>query len=201
VAGKIIVIAGQVLPGAIILFPLVYILGDVITEIYGFKQASLVIWTGFAINLLMAAVFSLILFLPSPDFFLDSEAFETVLGMAPRVVAASLCAYLTGEFVNSIVLSKIKKMTQGRWLWLRIITSSLLGEGLDSVIFISLAFGGQVAGAVLIQMTFSQYFIKIGYEILVTPITYAVINRLKQVEKVDVYDHEVAYNPFKVLGR
>jgi uncharacterized integral membrane protein (TIGR00697 family) len=201
VAGKIIVIAGQVLPGAIILFPLVYILGDVITEIYGFKQARLVIWTGLAVNLLMAAVFSLILFLPSPDFFPDNDAFETVLGRAPRVVAASLCAYLAGEFVNSAVLSKIKKMTRGRWLWLRTIISSLLGEGLDSIIFIGLAFGGQVTGAVLMQMTVSQYLIKIGYEILATPVTYAVIKRLKRIEKIDVYDYEVAYNPFKILER
>lgn len=196
IAGRLIIIAGQVLPGAVILFPFVYILGDVLTEVYGFAQARLVIWIGFAVNVLMVLVFAVVLLLPAPDFFAAQEAFQTVLSMTPRVVVASLCAYWTGEFVNSMILSKMKIRTRGRWLWTRTIGSTIIGEGVDTLLFISIAFFGQVPNMVLVQMILAQYLFKVGYEILATPFTYGAVGWLKRTETADVYDYGISYNPF-----
>lgn len=198
IAGKLITIAGVVLPGAVIVFPLAYIVGDVLTEVYGFNKARLVIWTGFVCNLLMVGVFSLVLAIPSPDFFQGSNAFSTVLGMTPRIVFASLLAYFAGEFCNSIVLSKIKIFTQGRWLWIRTIGSTLVGEGIDTVIFITISFLGVVPTGVLVQMILFQYFFKVTYEVAATPLTYMVVGWLKRKEGIDVYDYGVKYNPFQL---
>lgn len=198
IAGKLITIFGLVLPGAVILFPLTYIFGDVLTEVYGFKKTRLVIWTGFAANLLMAAVFALVIYIPSPAFFAGQEAFALVLGMAPRVVLASLLAYFIGEMTNSAILSRMKIMTRGRWLWTRTIGSTLAGEGIDTMVFITIAFWGLVPGDVLLQMMLYQYVFKASYEILATPLTYLLVGKLKKYEGLDTYDHNVKYNPFRL---
>ncbi len=197
ITGKLILIAGWVLPGAVILFPLTYILGDVLTEVYGFQKTRLVIWMGFICNLLMAGIFTLVMAIPSPGFFEHESAFATVLGMTPRIVFASLVAYLAGEFCNSVLLSRLKIRTAGRHLWLRTIASSLAGEGLDTVIFITLAFAGTMPAGVLGQMMLFQYLFKITYETAITPLTYWVVNYLKRREGHDNFDYGVNYNPFQ----
>ena len=199
IAGKLITIAGAVLPGAVILFPLAYIAGDVLTEVYGFARARLVIWIGFFCNLLMAGVFYLVLALPSPDFFTGSQAYGMVLGMAPRVVFASLLAYWAGEFINAMVLSRLKLFTRGRFLWMRTIGSTLAGQGLDTVIFITVSFWGTIAGDVLAQMILYQYLFKVTYEIIATPVTYAVTGWLKAREGLDTFDEGIGYNPFRLI--
>lgn len=197
ITGKLILIGGWVLPGAVIIFPLSYIFGDVLTEVYGFKKARLVIWMGLICNLLMAGIFTLVLSIPSPSFFTSGPAFATVLGMTPRIVLASVLAYLAGEFCNSVLLSRLKIITKGRLLWLRTIGSSLGGEGLDTVIFITLAFWGTMPVATLGQMMLCQYLFKIAYETVATPLTYGVVNKLKHIEGYDNFDYGVKYNPFQ----
>ena len=198
IAGILITVFGIVLPGAVILFPLTYIFGDILNEVYGFKIARLVIWTGFAANLLMVGVFALVIYLPSPAFFAEQEAFALVLGMAPRVVMASLLGYFIGELTNSFILSKMKIMTRGKWLWTRTIGSTLAGEGIDTVVFITIAFWALVPNDVLLQMMLFQYIFKVSYEILATPLTYLAVGRLKQIEGLDTYDHDINYNPFRL---
>jgi len=198
IAGKLITIGGVILPGAVILFPLAYIIGDILTEVYGYNRARMVIWTGFACNILMVGVFYLVMAIPSPGFFEAEAAFATVLGMTPRIVLASLVAYLVGEFSNAAILSRMKILTRGKWLWTRTIGSTLIGEGLDTVIFITICFIGTVPNAVLMQMVLYQYLFKVAFEFLATPLTYAVVGWLKRKEGVDTYDHGVSYNPFQL---
>ncbi len=198
IAGKLITIGGVILPGAVILFPLAYIIGDILTEVYGYKRARMVIWTGFVCNILMVGVFYLVMAIPSPGFFEAEAAFATVLGMTPRIVLASLVAYLVGEFSNAAILSRMKILTRGKWLWTRTIGSTLIGEGLDTVIFITICFIGTVPNAVLMQMVLYQYLFKVAFEFLATPLTYAVVGWLKRKEGVDTYDHGVSYNPFQL---
>ncbi len=198
IAGKIIMVLGLTLPAAVILFPVTYILGDVLTEVYGYGRARLVIWSGFAANAFMALVFIITLNLPYPDFWQHQNAFQTVLGFTPRLVIASLIAYLCGEFSNSLVLSKLKLRFQGRFLWVRTIGSTLVGEAFDTLIFITAAFWGVFPAPVLAGMIIWQYLWKITYEIAATPLTYLVVGWLKKREGIDVFDYQVNYNPFKV---
>ena len=198
IAGKLITIGAMILPGAVILFPLAYIFGDILTEVYGYKRARMVIWTGFACNILMVGVFYLVMAIPSPGFFEAEGAFATVLGMTPRIVLASLIAYLVGEFSNAAILSRMKILTRGKWLWTRTIGSTLVGEGLDTIIFITICFIGTVPNAVLMQMMLYQYLFKVAFEFVATPLTYAVVGWLKRMEGVDIYDHGVSYNPFQL---
>ncbi|NLU46403.1 MAG: queuosine precursor transporter [Syntrophomonadaceae bacterium] len=198
IAGKLITVYGIVLPGAVILFPVVYIVGDVLTEVYGFQKARLVIWAGFLCNLIMVAAFYLVLAIPSPDFFTGDSAFTLVRGMTPRIVLASLLAYWAGEFANSMVLSKLKVFTEGRFLWMRTIGSTLVGQCLDTFIFIAISFWGTVPNAVLGQMMLYQYLFKVTFEVVATPLTYAVVGWLKRTEQMDAFDEGISYNPFKL---
>ena len=198
IAGKLITIGAMILPGAVILFPLAYIFGDILTEVYGYKRARMVIWTGFACNILMVGVFMLVMAIPSPSFFEAEGAFATVLGMTPRIVLASLIAYLVGEFSNAAILSRMKILTRGKWLWTRTVGSTLVGEGLDTIIFITICFIGTIPNAILMQMMLYQYLFKVAFEFLATPLTYAVVGWLKRKEGVDSYDHGVSYNPFQL---
>ncbi len=198
IAGKLISVFGAVLPAAVVLFPITYIFGDVLTEVYGFRQTRLVLWLGFTANVFMALVFMLVVTLPHPAFWPHQDAYATVLGMTPRIVVASLLAYFAGEFSNSTVLSVMKKLTHGRWLWTRTIGSTVVGEGVDTLIFIAVAFYGSVPAVTLLNMILAQYAWKVIYEVLATPVTYAVVRRVKRVENVDVYDWGVKYNPFSL---
>lgn len=198
VAGKLVSIFGITLTAAVVLFPVTYIFGDVLTEVYGFKRARLIIWIGFGCNLLMVLVFWMTLAMPYPEFWRGQEAYSLVLGTTPRIVAASLIAYLAGSFSNSIVLSKLKVITSGRWLWVRTISSTVVGEGVDSLIFITLSFYGTLPGPALIQMIIAQYIFKVLYEIVATPLTYLVVGWIKRKEEIDAYDYGVIYNPFGI---
>lgn len=196
VAGKLIQVGGQVLPAAVILFPMSYILGDIFTEVYGYRRTRTVIWLGFGANLFMSAVFAAVVALPWPAFFEGQEAYAAVLGMAPRVVAASLAGYWAGEFANAAVLSRLKRATAGRHLWMRTIGSTVVGQSLDTALFIGIAFAGMMPAAALFRMMVAQYLFKVLYEALLTPVTYPVVAWVKRVEGIDTYDEGVAYNPF-----
>ena len=199
IAGKMWAVTESItLPAAVILFPVTYILGDVFTEVYGFKNARTVIWLGFGASFFAVAVYLIVIALPHPAFFEAQDAYKTVLGTTPRVAAASFIGYLFGEFSNSMILSKLKVKTNGRWLWIRTILSTVVGEGFDSVIFITVSFFGMMENGVLLRMILFQYLFKVLYEIIFTPVTYAVTGWLKKKEQIDTYDHDVKYN---VIGQ
>lgn len=198
-AVKLIEVAGLVLPAAIIIFPISYILGDVMTEVYGYAQARRVIWLGFGCNLLAVGAIALGGLLPAAGFWDGQEAYVAILGQAPRIVAASLAAYLIGEFANAYILAKVKIATHGRWLWVRTISSTLVGQGLDSAVFITLAFAGTIPASGLIAAIVGQWLVKSAYEAAATPLTYGVVGYLKRTEGVDAYDHETRFNPLAVL--
>ncbi len=198
VAGRLVQLGGMTLTADLFLFPITYIFGDILTEVYGFKRARLTIWLGFGANLLMALVFMIVVTLPSPSFWEFESAYTTVLGFAPRIVLASLCAYFMGEFTNSAILSRLKIVTAGKWLWTRTIGSTLVGQGVDTLVFMGIAFAGLYSTDIFMGMVFVQYGWKVAYEVLATPLTYAVVRFLKQKEGIDTYDHGVHYNPFKL---
>ncbi len=175
---------GIALPASVWLFPVVYIIGDIVPEVYGLKTARRLIWLGFAANLCAVAFFELALLLPYPAFFAHQAAFETVLGFTPRLLAASFSAYLLGSHVNAWTLVTIKRLTHERWLWMRTIGSTIAGEGLDSLIFILLAFWGVVPAPALPAMILAQALFKILYEAAATPLTYWLVAWFKRREGV-----------------
>ena len=195
IAGKMWAVTGSItLPAAVILFPITYIFGDIFTEVYGFKKARTIIWLGFGCSSFAAAVYLITIALPHPGFWENQDAYATVLGTTPRVAAASFIGYLFGEFSNSVVLSKLKVATGGKKLWIRTILSTLVGEGLDSIIFVTISFMGTMDNATLARMILFQYLFKVCYEALFTPATYAIVNWLKKKEGTDVFDYDVKYN-------
>lgn len=197
-AVKLIGVFGLVLPAAILVFPVSYICGDVLTEVYGYRVARRVIWLGFFCNLLAVAAIYLGGVVPAAPFWQDQEAYETILGYTPRLLAASFLAYLVGEFTNSYVLARMKVATNGRFLWSRTIGSTLVGQGLDSLVFIFLAFIGTIPLGAMISAIVAQWLVKSAYEALATPLTYVVVNRLKRSEGMDVYDRDTSFNPLLV---
>ncbi len=200
IAVKLISIFGLVVPVAIIIFPISYILGDVLTEVYGYRQARRVIWLGFFCNLILVVAIWLGQLLPAASFWDGQTAYERILGYAPRILAASFLAYLLGEFSNSFVLAKMKIATNGRWLWTRTIGSTLVGQALDSLVFITLAFVGTIPLAALVSAILTQWLGKSVYEAAVTPLTYKVVNFLKRYEGLDVYDYDTQFNPLLIGG-
>ena len=197
-AVKLIGVFGLVLPAAVVVFPISYICGDVLTEVYGYRVARRVIWLGFLCNLLAIAAIYLGGILPAAPFWQDQGAYEVILGYTPRLLAASFLAYLVGEFANSYVLARMKVATNGRWLWSRTIGSTLVGQGLDSLVFIFLAFVGTIPLGAIISAIVAQWLVKSAYEALATPLTYLVVSRLKRIEGVDVYDRGTSFNPLPI---
>ena len=195
-AVKLIDVMGYVIPGAIVIFPISYIIGDVLTEVYGFAKARTVIWLGFGANLFAVATFMLVGVLPAAGFWEDGDAYATILGATPRILAASFAAYLLGEFANSYILARLKVAMAGRHLWVRIIGSSVVGQTLDSSVFITIAFFGVFPNKVLVTLILIQIVFKLGYEILATSVTYAVVGWLKKSEGVDHFDRATSFNPF-----
>lgn len=183
--------------GGTILFPLSYIFGDILTEVYGYARSRKVIWLGFISALLMAIVFILVGALPPAPDWQFQTAYEQILGFTPRIVFASLVAYFAGEFSNSFVLAKLKVRTRGKWLWSRTISSTLIGQVVDTAIFTAIAFSGVIPNALLTQLIISNYIFKCGVEILFTPVTYWLVGWLKQQEREDYYDVETNFNPFR----
>jgi len=197
-AVKLVSVFGLVLPAAIIIFPISYIFGDVLTEVYGYRQARRVIWLGFFCNLIAVIAIWLGQVLPAASFWDGQAAYERILGYTPRLLVASFLAYLVGEFANSLVLAKMKIATNGRWLWTRTIGSTLVGQGLDSLVFITLAFVGTIPLAGLASAIVTQWLAKTLYETVVTPLTYGIVSFLKRREGMDVYDHDTRFNPLLV---
>ena len=198
IAVKLIEVGGLILPAAIIIFPISYILGDVLTEVYGYARARQVIWLGFLCNLLAVIAIAIGGLLPAAGFWGGQEAYDTILGYVPRILAASFIAYLIGELVNAYVLARLKVAMEGRHLWVRTIGSTLVGQLLDSAIFITIAFAGIMPGEVLIGAIVTQWLVKSAYEALATPLTYAAVHFLKRADDVDVYDRDIHFRPFSV---
>lgn len=198
IASKVVDVFGWAAPAGVVVFPLSYVFGDVLTEVYGYRQARKVIWLGFLCNLIAVIAIWLAQVLPPAAFWDGQQSYERILGYTPRLLVASFLAYLVGEFANSFVLARMKVLTQGRWLWSRTIGSTLVGEGLDSLVFVSLAFAGVIPGAILLTMIATQWILKTAYEVAATPLTYAVVNFLKRKEGLDVYDYDTNFSPFLV---
>jgi uncharacterized integral membrane protein (TIGR00697 family) len=198
IAVKIISLGPFLLPAAIFIFPVSYIFGDVLTEVYGYRVARRVIWLGFICNLIFVIFAWVGQVLPPASFWGGQEAYKSILGYTPRLLAASFCGYLTGEFANSFVLAKMKILTKGRWLWSRTIGSTVVGEGLDTAIFITLAFLG--TPSFVPMMILYHWLGKVLIEAVATPATYAIVNWLKTKESIDTYDYETKYNPFVISG-
>lgn len=198
VAVKLISLFGLVMPAGVIIFPVSYIFGDVLTEVYGYRQARRVIWLAFFCNLITVMAVWVGQILPAAPFWEGQAAYERILGYTPRLLGASFAAYLVGEFANSIVLAKMKMATKGRWLWTRTIGSTLVGEGLDSLVFMALAFAGTMPARMLFGAMVTQWLVKCVYEAIATPLTYRIVGFLKRREGVDVYDYGTRFNPFLV---
>lgn len=204
IAVKLVQIAGFLLPAGVILFPIAYIFGDVLTEVYGYARTRRVIWTGFFCNLMAVGAIWLAGLLPAAPFWSvgefgtpvrSQEAYQAILGFTPRLLLASFIAYLVGEFLNAFVLAKLKIRTEGRFLWLRTITSTIVGQGADSAVFIAVAFVGILSGPNIRVAILSQWLFKVAYEVLATPFTYLVVNALKKSEGMDVYDRSTSFSP------
>lgn len=195
-SAKIIQLGPFTFDGGTILFPLAYIFGDILTEVYGYKKSRRIIWLGFFANILMAVVFILVGKLTPAAGWENQAAYEAILGWVPRIVIASLIAYWAGEFTNSIVLAKMKILTKGKWLFTRTIGSTIVGQIVDTGLFCLIAFWGQMTSSLLLAVIISNYIFKVSVEIIFTPITYAIVGFLKKKEKIDVYDYGTNFNPF-----
>lgn len=183
---------------AILFFPLSYFFGDVLTEVYGYARSRRVIWAGFS-ALIFAAIMSwAVVAMPAAPEWKGQDAYRMIFGNTPRIVFASLLAFWAGEFANSFVLAKMKILTNGRWLWTRTIGSTVIGEGVDSLLFYPLAFLGSSGwtNILVFQVMISNYLLKVGWEVLATPITYRIVNFLKRAEHEDYYDRHTNFNPF-----
>jgi len=194
---KIVSLGWFTFDGGTLIFPLSYIFGDILTEVYGYSRSRKVIWLGFFCAFLMALTFSLVGALPPAVDWKYQEAYNQILGVTPKIVIASLIAYWVGEFSNSFILAKLKILTRGKWLWTRTIGSTLVGQVLDTTIFILIAFFGFFPNSMLWALIASNYLFKCGIEILFTPVTYWVTNWLKRQEQEDYYDTNTNFNPFR----
>jgi queuosine precursor transporter len=197
-SSKIVDVGPFTFDGGTLLFPISYIFGDILTEVYGYRRSRRVIWAGFGAAALMAGVLALVGALPPAEGWEHQDAYEAILGTTPRIVLGSLIAYFAGEFSNSYVLAKMKIWTQGRWLWTRTIGSTLVGEGVDTLLFVLIAFGGTLPWRLFWSILASNYVFKVGLEAAMTPITYRITNFLKRSENEDVYDIGTDFNPFKI---
>jgi uncharacterized integral membrane protein (TIGR00697 family) len=186
------------LPAAIIIFPLSYIVGDILTEVYGYRMARRVIWLGFLCNLIAVAAIWLGQILPPNPVWQGQQAYENTLGYVPRILLASFVAYLVGEFSNSFILAKMKIRTEGRRLWLRTIGSTIIAQLLDAIVFIPLAYIGLFEPKFIIVASIALWIAKVGYEVIATPLTYAIVNYLKKKEMIDTYDYETNFSPFSM---
>ncbi len=184
----------------VLFFPISYVFGDVLTEVYGYARSRRVIWTGFAALAFASAMAWVIVALPPAPFWENQHAYEIAFGSAWRISLAGLLAFACGEFVNSVVLAKMKVWTQGRWLWTRTIGSTIVGEGVDSLLFYPLAFYGTgiIPDDKLPLVMLAQFLAKVGVEVVLTPVTYRVVAWLKHAEREDYYDRDTNFNPFRL---
>ena len=196
IAQKVCVIGPFAVSGAILLFPITYIFGDIFTEVYGFAASRRAIWLGFFGTALLYLIAAIVIALPPAPGWHNQEAFATVFGFIPRILAASLIAFWAGEFANSYTMARLKLLTNGRMLWTRTIGSTVVGQAVDTTLVITLTFWGTVPISTLANMIATGYALKVGYEALATPLTYLVINWLKRAENADAFDRHENFNPF-----
>ena len=182
----------------LLVFPISYIINDCIAEVWGFRKASLIIWMGFLMNFMVVLLGQAAIALPAAPFWEGEESFNFVFGLAPRIAAASLTAFLAGSFTNAYVMSRMKIMSQGKGFSLRAIVSTIFGEGIDSVIFFPLAFGGIIPVKDLLTMMLVQVVLKTLYEIIILPVTIRVVKYIKRIDHSDVYDENISYNILKL---
>lgn len=200
-ATKIVSIAGFSFAGAVFVFPISYLFGDVLTEVYGFARSRLVIWTGFAANVAMSLIFLIVGAMPGEPGWVAAggqQAWDMLLGLTPRIALASVISYLIGEFLNSYVLAKLKVAMAGRHLWVRTIGSTIVGEGVDTFFFVLISFAGVLPWPLLWEVMAVNYVLKVAVEVVLTPVTYRVVGFLKRADGVDVYDRETNFNPFRL---
>ncbi len=194
---KIVQVASFTFDGGTILFPISYIFGDILTEVYGYRRSRRVIWIGFFAALLMSLILGLVGLIKPAEGWEFQQAYMQILGQTPRIVAASLVAYFAGEFSNSFILAKMKLLSKGRWLWTRTIGSTVIGEGIDTVLFVFIAFGGLYDRHLVFLIIISNYIFKVAFEVVLTPLTYKIVSFLKRRENLDSYDRKTDFNPFK----
>jgi hypothetical protein len=198
IAPKLVAVGGLVVSVAVIVFPLSYVFGDVLTEVWGYAAARRVIWLGFACNAVMVLAVWAGGEIPPAPFWQGQAAYVEILGQTPRILGASFAGYLAGEFANAFVLARLKVLTRGRWLWLRTIGSTLVGQAFDTGVFVTLAFAGTVPAAVLARVIAGQWGVKVLYEALATPLTYAAVGWLKAQERIDTFDYDTDFNPIRL---
>ena len=197
-ASKVAQLWGYKFGAGVLFFPISYVFGDVLTEVYGYARARKVVWAGFGAEVFASFMTWAVLAFPPAGGWPNQAAFETVFGSTPRIVAASLIAYFCGEFTNSFVLAKMKLLTNGRFLWMRTIGSTIAGEAVDSLIFYPLAFLGIWSNDLVVRVLITNYLLKCGWEAVMTPITYRVVNALKRSEHEDYYDRDTNFTPFSL---
>jgi uncharacterized integral membrane protein (TIGR00697 family) len=201
VAQKLVRIGPVTTSGAMLLFPITYIFGDVFTEVYGFGASRRAIWLGFFGTALLYGISATVIALPGAPGWKNQQAFTVVFGFLPRMLAASLVAYWAGEFANSYTMARLKLLTGGKMLWTRTIGSTIVGQGVDTVLVITLTFAGTYSGATLVKIIWQGYLAKVVYEALATPVTYLVIGWLKKSEHADAFDRHENFNPFSFGGK
>lgn len=195
---KVVQLGPIAVTAGLIVFPVSYIINDCIAEVWGFRKARLIIWMGFLMNFFVVALGQIAIAIPAATFWEGEEAFDFVFGMAPRIAAASLTAFLVGSFINAYVMSRMKVASQGRHFSARAILSTVAGESADSLIFFPLAFGGLMPVNELMKMVVVQVVLKTAYEIVILPVTIRVVNYIKRVDESDVYDEHISYNVLKI---
>ena len=200
IASKLIVVGGIVVTAGIVIFPLSYVVSDVLTEVWGYAAARRAIWLGFACNAVMVAAVWVGGALPPAPFWTGETAYHEIFGHTPRLLLASFVAYLVGEFANAFVLARLKVATQGRWLWVRTIGSTVVGQAIDTGVFVTIAFAGTVPASVLVAIMGGQYLVKVLYEAAATPLTYAAVAWLKEAEHLDTFDYDTDFNPIRLRG-
>ena len=196
-AAKLATLGGFTFGAGILFFPIGYVIGDVLTEVYGYAHARRCIWVGFSALLFMAFMSWVVVSLPPAAGWSGQEAYESVFGQVPRIVLASIVAFWAGEFVNSFVLARMKIMTHGKYLWTRTIGSTVFGQAVDSVIFYPLAFLGVWSTSQVLTVMLTNWALKVSWEAVLTPVTYAVVGWLKRHEGVDIFDRNTDFTPFK----
>ncbi|GJD94191.1 queuosine precursor transporter [Methylobacterium iners] len=197
-AGKIVALGGLTFSAAVIVFPLSYVFGDVLTEVYGYASARRVVWAGLTAQVVWIAAYTLAAALPPAPFWPHQAAFETVLGATPRFAVAGMAAYLAGEFLNAYVLAKLKLRLAGRRLALRLVASTMVGQGVDTLIFVGIAFGGVFGTAELVRIGLGAWALKVAWEIVALPLTLPLIAWLKREEGEDHFDRDTDFSPFRL---
>jgi uncharacterized integral membrane protein (TIGR00697 family) len=195
---KLITLFGIECTAGLLIFPISYIINDLIAEVWGYRKVRLIIWNGFLMNFLAVLVFRLSIWAPGSEHFSNQSAFASVLGNTERIVVASFIAFLVGSFLNAYVMSKMKIMQHGRGFSIRAVASTIVGEGADSLVFFTIAFSGIIPNQALMMLILTQTAMKTGYEIIALPLTNILVKWVKKHEETDVYDNDISYNPLKI---